>query len=142
MSDPVFKPDAPFGTVIGLPGVKYQQGGHSFGPQGQYISPEKEKELQPLSRKEKEEAKAAKVQALKEAFKEEIRNGQPVTTVTDKPVAPKPSPAEPAAPGEKVEAKSVNYAEIHWTKLRKMVEDAGGTYKGKDEAVKYLRSRG
>lgn len=140
MSTPAFDRDAPYGDVTGLPGVRYYQAGNHFDAQGGYVSPETMEEWSKPSRQQIELEKEAKKEALKEAFKAERAAGTSINIVEPKPAPPAPA-ADPAVKGE-----AVTYDEdletLHWTKLRKLVEEAGGEYKGKDDAVRFLQSRG
>ena len=135
MSDPVFNPELPYGTVTGLPGVRYQQNGHSFTASGEYVTPEQEKAMSKPSRQEIEIEKAARKAALKEAFKEELAKGQPVQVITAKKSVDFDPKVIDIAKSESPEA---DLSDTHWTKLRKMVEEKGGKYTGKDEAIRFL----
>lgn len=135
---PQFNKDAPYGDVSGLPGVRYYQAGHHFNAQGEYLTPEFVEASQRPSRQVIETEKEARKEALKEAFKAERAAGTSVTVVEAKPARPSPA-ADPLVVAEG-ETDVVQYEELHWTKLRKLVEDAGGTYTGKDDAVAYLKA--
>ena len=145
MSEPVFDPNKPYGTVTGLPGVAFQQNGHSFNGRHEYVDPEAEAAMSRPSRQEILTEKEARKEALKEAFKEQLAKGGSVTVIN--PPVPRVTPeavaADPITIGAVKEAeKPVDFGSVHWTKLRKMVEDAGGTYVGKTEAVEFLEARG
>lgn len=58
-----------------------------------------------------------------------------------KPVEPAKEPeptAQAAAPAEDGE----DLESLHWSQLRKMVEDAGGTWSNKTDAIAFLKAKG
>ena len=141
MTKPVFDKDKPYGEVFGLPGIRYQQNGNSFNARHEYVSPEEVSESEKPSREQIEADREARKEALKEAFKAELAAGTTVTVVEQKPAPPAPA-KDPIVLDEQGLADNVPLEELHWTKLRKLVEDNGGQYRGKDEAIAYLRSLG
>lgn len=141
MSTPVLDRNAPFGEVTGLPGVRYYQAGNHFNGRGEYVSPEELADAMRPSRQELELEKEAKKDALKEAFKAERLAGTSVTVVEKRP-APPSAAADPLVIDENGRVDNVEFEDLHWTKLRKLVEEAGGEYLGKEQAVAYLRARG
>ena len=136
---PVFDETQPYGTVSGLPGVAYAQGSHHFNGRKEYVSPEEFKAAEKPSRAEIEEAKEARKEALKEQFKAERAAGTSVTVVDTPPAAPKPA-SDPLVIDDKDQVDNVQLEDLHWTKVRKLVEEAGGQYTGKDEAIKFLKA--
>jgi hypothetical protein len=148
MSDkpiPAFDENAPHGTVAGLPGVRYSQHGNYFNGRFEYVSPEDLKTLERPSQKEKLAIKAAKEQALKEAFKAELAAGTTVNIVEAKPVEAAPAnptfTATPVGSDEDLDVLLDSIDSMHWTQLRKEVEANGGTYEGKDSAVAFLKAK-
>ena len=143
MSDPKFNQNEPYGEIFGAPGVRYQQGGHMFSPKGEYVPEIVEQE----TRKEKLSRIARDKAERRAKFQEEVRNGTAVTVIEG---SPKTSPSNPLIDfladntpvplEEKDEVVKRDLSDIHWATLKKMVEEKGGTYQGKEQAVRFLSS--
>jgi hypothetical protein len=131
---PKFNEGRSYGTVIGHPGIRYQQDGHLFNGRKEYVSPIEALASERVSAIEKQEIKEAKREALKEAFKEQLALGGAVTVVTND-VASKTPTIDEYGQGD-----NIDLNDLHWTKLRSMIEAIGGTYVSKTQAVDYLRS--
>ena len=140
MSTPVFDKNKPYGDVFGHQHIRYSQNGHSFRADGSYI-PDDSAEItaEKMTGPEKAKAREAQRKALMAAFKEEIRNGTPVT-VAEAPVKAEKILAENFKFVDAPEpAEDVDYESLHWTKLKELAEERGLEYKGKKETIKLLR---
>lgn len=129
--------DKPYGEVFGGGRVRFVQEGRNYDFLGELV-PSDYKLDKPLvsnadKRRAKEQAKADAKAARREAFL------KPVTVAEPEAVA-EPPEIEEDDDWLAEEPKADDYESLHWTKLRKLVEDAGGTYAGKDEAVTWLRA--
>lgn len=55
---------------------------------------------------------------------------------------PEPEPVRTSEPVvEPLEAAEEDLEELHWTQLRKKVEEAGGAYQSKSQAIAFLREQ-
>lgn len=143
MTDPVFDKDRPYGDVIGHPHIRYVQNGHNFTAQGDYVPPGDDRVSEERDTGEIRQRRiAAEKEALKEAFKEELRAGttlQPATPVEKAAPVDLETFVPPETPEPDDELKFQELEDLHWTKLKAMAEDNGLTYKGKAETIKELR---
>lgn len=139
---PVLDRDAPYGEVYGGGKVRFVQNGVKFDFAGKVVEDDYVLDNPLVSssdrRKAKEQAKADAKAARRAAFL------KPSFVVQESPVEDKePLVAEEVPEDDDDwagEPADDGFDTLHWTKLRKLVEDAGGTYTGKDEAITWLRA--
>ena len=144
MSDPVFDKSKPYGEVFGKPGVRYNQGGHRFNAQGEYVPPNHpDATAERMTGDAKKRAEEEARKALRQAFKERLAAGTAVTikeapVVAKKVLDPDTFEITPIVDDEG----SVNrmpLEDAHWTVLKAMCEERGHDYPGKQKAIQLLR---
>lgn len=103
----------PIGEVVGQPGVKWEQDGHLYKSNGDPV------------------------------------NAAKLIPVNDEPTPPSPrddTPIKPAvvieAPPGAEDAKPQSIEEMHWTKLKVLVEANGGVWSNRADAVEFLKGKG
>jgi hypothetical protein len=149
-----FNPDEAYGTVSGIPGVKYIQAGEYFSPRYEWVPEEKALSTEPLIRRgsDKREEERLLVEKLKEERRAAWNANPPRAQQVSEDAKPDRGaldmPAFLASPAAafaqvkvteepKLEVESLE--SLHWSKLRKMVQAAGGEYEGKEQAIAWLR---
>ena len=135
----VLNRELPYGEVFGAGKVRFIQGGLKFDFSGDLVEDGYELDRPLVSnserRKAKADAKASEKAARREAFLKPVDIKAPVE---EKPIVAEMDPDDDWAALPEKETEDLE--SLHWTKLRKRVEDAGGTYTGKDDAINWLQA--
>lgn len=108
-----FDPLKPYAEVLGQPGLAFQQDGNTFNACGQLVTPEMAAALKPV-------------------------DSEPT----------KPSPRddsmlkiyETKSDDSEQPRDTSNIDNMHWKTLQKMVQDYGGEYKSREQAIQFLKT--
>lgn len=149
---PVFDPELPSGQVVGLPGIRYLQGGEYFSAAGKHVPRDDAQDGYLETGKDRQKRLKEEKAERKGQLKAHILSGgetvvtpepvaEPVSEVVEPEVVADPEPVDvpKTVVDENQQADNVDLEDVHWTKLRKMVEERGGQYEGKPEAIAFLR---
>jgi hypothetical protein len=145
---PEFNKEAPYGDIIGHPHLRYVQGGEYFTAHGEHVpadDPRRSAERDTGAARQRRYA--AEKEALKEAFKDQLAQGNATTVVEDKP-EPAPRLLDPEtleltpAIDEFGQVDNVALEDLHWTKLRELAEEHGIEYQGKAKTIALIRQAG
>jgi len=145
---PKLDKNKPYGETFGHPHVRYIQDGEKFTGGGEHI-PAGDPRLtaERDTGVARAERKAAERQALKEAFKERLKQGPAVKVVEPEPkpqakiLDPETLELTPAI-DEHGQVDNVPLEDLHWTKLRELAAEKGIEYQGKAKTIALIRQAG